>query len=93
MAISVPETGSQVIVDLPNERTTAEVVEIVKQGKHKPPLIRARLTKPTMGNTFHPHRMGDVVTFVPHEDAHRGTMWQPQTSAPPRPAAHAAAGR
>lgn len=69
MPITIPKVDDQIVVDLPNERTSAIVRGVQKK------LVIAELTKPTMNSVGHSFRQGDLLVFKARLDPHRGTIW------------------
>lgn len=69
MPITIPKVDDQIVVDLPNERTSAVVRGVQKK------LVIAELTKPTMNQLGHGFKHGDLIVFKARLDPHRGTVW------------------
>lgn len=70
----MPDLETQIVVELPGERTFATVKAHGDDGT-----VVAQLTKPTMTQLGHAYRAGDILTLSPHEDVLRGRMWHPVT--------------
>lgn len=73
-APELPALDSQIVVDLPNERTVAAVRRIISSKKA---IIAAEIMKPTMQAVGHGFAMGDIVAFKRSIDPHRGQVWTP----------------
>lgn len=68
----LPDIGTEIVVDLPGERTYATVTEHEKGRK-----VRAVLTRATMAMLGHGYKQNDSVTFAQQADVQRGRMWVP----------------